>query len=79
MHGDACAPNTLIDAGGQWAGHVDLGDVAVGNRWADLAVASMSLDWNFGEGHQDAFFAAYGIAPDAERIRYYRALFHAES
>lgn len=79
VHGDACAPNTLIDSVGQWTGHVDLGDVAVGDRWADLAVASMSLDWNFGEGHQDEFFAAYGIAPDADRIRYYRALFHAES
>ncbi len=79
VHGDACAPNTLIDSVGQWTGHVDLGDLAVGDRWADLAVASMSLDWNFGEGHQNEFFTAYGIAPDADRIRYYRALWHAES
>jgi aminoglycoside phosphotransferase (APT) family kinase protein len=43
---------------------VDFGDLAVGDRWADLAVASMSLDWNFGEGHQPEFFAAYGIEPD---------------
>ena len=26
----------------------DFGDLAVGDRWADLAVASLSLDWNFG-------------------------------
>lgn len=79
VHGDACAPNTLIDLGGRWTGHVDLGDLAVGDRWADLAVASMSLDWNFGEGHQQAFFDAYGIDRDEERIAYYRALFNQES
>ncbi len=79
VHGDACAPNTLISAGGEWTGNVDFGDLAVGDRWADLAVASMSLDWNFGTGHQDELFDAYGIAPDPDRIRYYRALWDLES
>ena len=79
VHGDACAPNTLISEAGDWVGNVDFGDLAVGDRWADLAVASMSLDWNFGEGHQGELFAAYGVEPDAERIRYYRALWHQES
>lgn len=79
VHGDACAPNTLISTAGEWTGHVDLGDLAVGDRWADLAVASLSLDWNFGEGHQDELFHAYGIEPDEERIRYYRALWDLES
>jgi len=74
VHGDACAPNTLIALDGAWTGNVDFGDLAVGDRWADLAVASMSLDWNFGPGHQDELFAAYGIEPDLDRITYYRAL-----
>ncbi len=78
-HGDACAPNTLIGADGEWTGHVDLGDLGVGDRWADLAIASLSLDWNFGEGHQAELFDAYGIEPDEDRIRYYRALWHQES
>ena len=73
VHGDACAPNTLISADGFWTGNVDFGDLALGDRWADLAVASLSLDWNFGEGHQGELFEAYGIEPDDERIRYYRA------
>ena len=60
-------------------GHVDLGDLTVGDRWADLAVASLSLDWNYGEGHQGELFDAYGIAPDVERIRWYRALWEQES
>ena len=62
-----------------WTGNVDFGDLAVGDRWADLAVASLSLDWNFGEGHQQELFDAYGIAADEERIRYYRALWELES
>lgn len=79
VHGDACAPNTLISPTGQWVGHVDLGDLAVGDRWADLAVASLSLDWNFGEGHEDELFDAYGIERDEERIRYYRQLWDVAS
>lgn len=79
VHGDACAPNTLISADGEWVGHVDFGDLTVGDRWADLAVASLSLDWNFGEGHQNELFEAYDIEPDEERIRYYRELWNLES
>ncbi len=79
VHGDACAPNTLISAAGAWTGHVDLGDLAVGDRWADLAIASLSLDWNFGEGHQEELFSAYGITPDPVRIAWYRALWELES
>ena len=79
VHGDACAPNTLISDAGEWTGHVDFGDLAVGDRWADLAIASLSLDWNYGEGHQAELFEAYGVAPDEPRIRYYRALWQLES
>jgi kanamycin kinase len=79
VHGDACAPNTLISHAGAWVGHVDFGDLTVGDRWADLAIASLSLDWNFGEGHQRELLEAYGNEPDEERIRYYRALWHLES
>ncbi len=79
VHGDACAPNTLISAEGAWTGNVDFGDLAVGDRWADLAIASLSLDWNFGEGHQPEFFDAYGILPDEDRIAYYRSLWELES
>jgi|GEM_PF-1158601 len=48
VHGDACAPNTLISDTGDWTGHVDFGDLAIDDRWADLAIAALSLDWNYG-------------------------------
>ena len=76
-HGDACVPNTLVDAGGQWIAHVDLGALGLADRWADLAVASMSLGWNFGEGFEASFFEAYGVERDERRIRFYRDLWNA--
>lgn len=77
VQGDACAPNTIIGSGGRFVGHVDLGFVGVADRWADLAVASQSLDWNYGPGWQDEFFVAYGIERDERRIAQYRTLFDA--
>ncbi|WP_407317174.1 aminoglycoside 3'-phosphotransferase [Isoptericola halotolerans] len=73
-HGDACAPNTLVADDGAPAGHVDLGTLGVGDRWADLAVASMSLGWNYPGDVEATFFAAYGVAPDPGRIAFYRNL-----
>ncbi|GIF26216.1 kanamycin kinase [Actinoplanes tereljensis] len=72
--GDPCAPNTLIGPDGRWVAHVDLAALGVADRWADLAVASYSLSWNYGDGWEDLFFATYGIDPDPERIAYYRLL-----
>lgn len=76
-HGDACCPNTLIGDDGQWSGHVDLGTLGVADRWADVAVASMSTAWNYGEGWEDALIEAYGVEPDRERLSYYRDLWNA--
>ncbi|WAC91754.1 phosphotransferase [Mycobacterium sp. Aquia_213] len=77
-HGDACAPNTLIDDDGHCCGHVDLGELGVADRWADLAVATLSLGWNYpGRNWETEFFAAYGVEPDPARIAYYRRLWQA--
>ncbi len=76
-HGDACAPNTLIDDDGAWTGHVDLGALGLGDRWADIAVAAMSTEWNYGPGWHDALLDAYGVAPDATRLAFYRQLWNA--
>jgi kanamycin kinase len=73
-HGDACAPNTIIGADGRWSGHVDLGRLGVADRWADIAVATWSTEWNYGPGWEATLLAAYGTAPDPERTRYYRLL-----
>lgn len=76
-HGDACCPNTLVGDDGRWTAHVDLGALGVADRWADIAVASMSTEWNYGPGWEDALIAAYGVEPDRERLAHYRALWNA--
>jgi kanamycin kinase len=75
-HGDPCVPNTLIDDAGDPAGFVDLGMLGLADRWADLAVGSMSIEWNYGPGLEHLYFEGYGIEPDAGRIEYYRALWN---
>lgn len=77
-HGDACAPNFLIDATGAPGGYVDLGSLGVADRWADLAVASMSLHWNFDPPCEQEFWLGYGIEPDPVRVPYYRDLWNSE-
>jgi kanamycin kinase len=73
-HGDACSPNTLIGDDGACVGHVDLGSLGVADRWADLAIATWSTQWNYGPGWEDRLLDAYGIEADDERTRYYRLL-----
>ena len=78
-HGDACAPNTLLGEDGRWSGHVDLGLLGVADRWADLAVATWSAEWNYGPGWDNLLLNAYGIRPDPDRTRYYRLLWDLSS
>jgi kanamycin kinase len=73
-HGDACSPNTLITGDGRCSGHVDLGELGVADRWADLAVATWSTEWNYGPGWEDLLLSAYGVPPEPDRTRYYRLL-----
>jgi kanamycin kinase len=76
-HGDACSPNTLIDEDGRCSGHVDLGGLGTADRWADLAVATMSTVWNYGPGWERPLLEAYGVEPDPLRTAYYRLLWDA--
>ena len=78
-HGDACAPNTLLTPDGRWSGHVDFGLLGIADRWADIAVASWSTEWNYGPGWEPLLLDAYGIEPDPERTQYYRLLWDLSS
>jgi kanamycin kinase len=73
-HGDSCAPNTLVSDDGRFAAHVDLGSLGTADRWADLAVAAWSTEWNYGPGLDMVLYDSYGISPDHDRIAYYRLL-----
>lgn len=73
-HGDACAPNTIVADDARWSGHVDLGALGVADRWADLAIATWSTEWNYGPGWEEHLLEAYGVEGDARRTDYYRLL-----
>jgi kanamycin kinase len=75
--GDACAPNTLLDDAGRVTGHVDLGELGVADRWADLAIATYSTGWNYGPGWERPLLDAYGVDPDPARTDFYRRLWDA--
>lgn len=73
-HGDYCFPNVLLQ-GGTVTAYLDLGELAVADRWWDVAVASWSTTWNVGPGWEGCFLDAYGIDPDPDRITFYRLLY----
>jgi kanamycin kinase len=76
-HGDPCAPNTIIGDDGRFVANVDFGRLGTADRWADLAVAAMSLGWNYDDFDEQLFWHSYGVEPDFERIDFYRALWNA--
>lgn len=77
-HGDACNPNFMLDDDLRCTGYVDLGQLGVADRWADIASATLSLGWNLGPDLTDSFLDGYGLALDQERLTYYRRLWGAE-
>ncbi len=73
-HGDYCFPNVLIEDDSV-TGYLDLGELAVADRWWDLAVGSWSTAWNTGPGWEEVFLDSYGVVPDPPRMTFYRLLY----
>jgi kanamycin kinase/aminoglycoside 3'-phosphotransferase-3 len=67
---------------GHFRGFIDVGDLGVGEKWRDIALCYRSLlhnaDGTYGPVYPniapDRLFSALGIAPDWEKVRYYRLL-----
>lgn len=66
------------EGGHEWlvTAHVGLGALGVADRWADIAVAAMSTERNYGPGWEEPLLEAYGIDEDPERMAYYRELWN---
>lgn len=80
-HGDYCTPNIFADESGL-TGFIDLGHAGVADKWVDIEKGLWSLWANttgvFGgkqrEFDRRLFFAALGMQPDDDKLRYYGLL-----
>jgi kanamycin kinase len=75
-HGDPCSPNTIIGDDGLFVGIVDIAELAVMDRWADLAVAAWSVTWNYGSAWEPLFYQEYGITADQDMIDAFRIVWN---
>jgi len=78
-HGDLCLPNVVLDPDScRVTGVIDTGRLGVADRWADLALATRSLDSDlnpqYGAGAADRFLSRYGVTPDPGKNDFYRLL-----
>lgn len=73
-HGDYCFPNVLIEDDAVSA-YLDLGELAVADRWWDIAIGAWSTKWNIGPGWEQLFLDRYGVEADPERITFYRLVY----
>jgi aminoglycoside phosphotransferase len=72
-HGDYCIPNVILE-NRRISGFIDWAEARVADRFQDLALLSRSVKDNFGAEYEEKVFEIYGIAPDREKIHFYRLL-----
>lgn len=73
-HGDYCFPNVLLEDG-EVTGYLDLGELAVADRWLDVAIGMWSTTWNVGPGYEQLFLEHYGADADDDRLHFNRLLY----
>lgn len=73
-HGDACLSNAIF-CHDRFSGFVDCSRCGRADRYQDLALASRSIENNFGQSFVAEFFKAHGVTDvDQARLSYYRLL-----
>ncbi|MDR3070134.1 MAG: hypothetical protein LBU38_03905 [Propionibacteriaceae bacterium] len=61
-----------INALGDFAGLVGVGGLGVTGRWAELAIATWPIAWNFGSGWDAVFYQTHSMMPDPMKEAFYR-------
>ena len=74
--------SSLLAAWGiRWC-RVEAGPLSFSQPWlagVGWGRATWSAEWNYGPGWDSLLYDAYGVRPDADRIRYYRLLYDLSS
>lgn len=73
-HGDFGLPKVML-TNGRISGYLGLAQVAVVDRWWDLANGAHSCARYLGTGFEELFFQAYGAKLDPARTAWYRLLY----
>ena len=78
-HGDYCMPNVVLK-NEDISGFIDLGEMAISDKWKDIALCYISLKNNFNgffggkiypDFYADTLFEKLGIKPDWNKLNYY--------
>lgn len=73
-HGDYCLPNIMVD-GDSVSGFLDWGYAGLGDAYRDFVAAEYSVGRNLGKEWVPSFFDAYGVNPEAEKMRIHHLLY----
>jgi len=72
-HGDLYPVNIRVDAESQQiTGFIDVGAMAIADRYTDLAPLINAIGWHHEKQWVDTFFEQYGIQPDRDKLRFYQ-------
>lgn len=72
-HGDLYPVNIRVDVDTQGiTGFIDVGAMAVADRYTDFAPIVNAIGWHHDEKWIDRFFDAYGIPLDRDKLRFYQ-------
>ncbi len=75
-HGDMYPMNIRVDEQTkQITGFIDVGAMAVADRYTDLVPITNAIGWHHGEVWVNTFWEQYGLRPDVSKLRFYQLYF----
>ena len=69
-HGDISLPNIYAD-NNHFSGFLDVGDCGIADKWFDIAIATRTIKFNYGDEYLKDFYDGIGVIPDYKKIDYY--------
>jgi aminoglycoside 3'-phosphotransferase-2 len=74
-HGDSYPMNIIANPEThELVGFIDVGGLAVADRYSDFAPVANAIDWHLGKEGIRRFFELYGIDPNWEKLKFYQLL-----